>query len=353
MKIKTFSPHLAPNEQPDLDSIDYSRGYYASTKLDGCRLLFNNGVTSTRSLKPLQNKQLNDKFEPLRKYSGVCSILMDGEIYAEGIPFQFIVSCFMTQDYTAKKSIKAWQKLCDEHEVDFTREEVLNKLKFYMFDSVVGDYYLQSFKDRTFKVKAVATLFPNLIVPVEQKIVKSADEVRAMFKEVLQHGYEGLMLKSVDCGYKFGRSTLKEGTVYKVKPYVTTDAQIIGFTQATVVDPNAAKTVNELGRSVTSKKKSDRLPINRVKNFIVNYYEICRKCVDSNCVYGGCKCDGQGNIIAGQLEVGIGGTDTERDEIWANKESYIGRWIEYKYLDVGIKDAPRSANMTRFREDKD
>ena len=41
------------------------------------------------------------------------------------------------------------------------------------------------------------------------------------------------------------------------------------------------------------------------------------------------------------------------EEIWKNRESYLGRWIEYRGMLVGAKDLPRHPTMTRFRNDKD
>ena len=328
-KVKSFSPHLSPNEQVDLDSIDYSRGYYASTKLDGIRLLIKDGLITTRSLKSLPNKQLNEKFESLRSYTErYTPLLLDGEIYAEGVPFQLIMSCCMTQDYTDKKAIKSWEKLCSDHEVDFTREEVLDLLKFYIFDCVDDNTYNSQFSNRYGAYSFVAEEFPDLIIKVQQKIVTSVDEVRTMFKEVLKCGYEGLMLKSFDCPYKFGRSTIKEETVYKVKPYISVDERIVGITQATVVNPDAPKTVNELGRTVTSKLKENRILIPRAACFVVNY---------------------EGH----SLDVAIGQTEAVRDDIWKNPDNFIGRMIEFKGLVVGSKNVPRHATMVRFRNDQD
>ena len=329
--MSRFKPMLAPNEQIDLDAIKY--GLLASTKLDGCRLLVYIGQLVTRSLKPLQNKQLREKFKPLCK-SNVT--LMDGEVYAEGIPFYMISSCFTTQDYNTKKSIQRWQVLCETYEMDITREEVLKKLKFYIFDCVHDEHFNEAFVHRVSFAEDLAKDFPDLIVPVQQVLVNSANEVRTMFKKVLKRGYEGLMLKDPNGKYKFGRGTVKEALIFKVKPYVTIDAQIIGVEQATKVDPNAPKTINELGRSVTSKKQEDRILIPRAKTFTVIY-----------------KVNGEYQVKRHEVDVGIGGTEAERDEIWANQKSYMGRWIEYKGLLVGSKDVPRHCNMERWRTDRD
>ena len=68
-------------------------------------------------------------------------------------------------------------------------------------------------------------------------------------------------MKSINGRYKCGRGTLREGLIFKVKPFRTFDAKILGVIQATKVDPEAEKKTNELGRSVTSKKKDDRILI--------------------------------------------------------------------------------------------
>ena len=323
-----FKPHLAPNQQIDLETIDYSRGYYASTKLDGVRLIIKSGKLFTRSLKPLPNKQLNDKFEPLRSYTENYLIMLDGEIYAEGVPFGLIISCCMTQDYTDKKAIRSWENLCNEYEVDYTRKDVLNLLKFYIFDCVELGAYSDRFSNRYACYTVIAKRNPDLITRVYQRIAFNADEVRTMFKNVLKCGYEGLMLKSFDCPYKFGRSTIKEGTVYKIKPYISVDERIVGITQATVVNPDAPRTVNELGRTVTSKLKENRILIPRAACFIVNY---------------------EGH----KLEVAIGQTEAVRDDIWKNPSNFIGKIIEFKGLVIGSKDVPRHAIMVRFREELD
>ena len=46
-------------------------------------------------------------------------------------------------------------------------------------------------------------------------------------------------------------------------------------------------------------------------------------------------------------------TDEEKEEVWKNKESYIGRYIQYKGMLVGAKDVPRHPTFERFRNDKD
>ncbi len=328
MKPKKWSPMLAPNQVTNLDEIQYS--LLASTKLDGCRMIFHKDRIVTRSLKNVQNKQINEKFETIRQYCEENNTTLDGELYAHGIPFQFIVSCFMTHDYYDKKSVKKWKELCEEHNFSMTREEVHSRLKFYCFDCIKNDDYDISFIERCMQVVPIVSCFKDLIVYVDQFKVGSKEEVNNYFEAVLEQGYEGLILRSFEGRYKMGRGTIREGIIYKVKPWVTIDAEIIDIVQATEVDPNAEKKTNELGRSVTSKKSEDRIPIEKASAFVVLY-------------------EGQ------EVKPVIAMTDKMKEYIWNHQDEYIGKIVEYKFLKVGMKEGglPRHPTTCRMRKDKD
>jgi len=322
---KSFSPMPAPNNEIDLNDIKYN--LFASTKLDGIRCIFKDGEILSRSLKQIQNKQLREKFEPIRKFCEENNIIMDGEIYNHNLPFSLISSCVMTQDHNDKKAIKSWEEKCVEHDVNMTREEAVAGMKFWCFDSLKPDC-LDTFVKRQEYILGFLNTHRNIMHQVSQCIVTSKQEVEKLFEEALDQGYEGLILKDPLGGYKFGRGTVKEGLIYKVKPYRTFDSQIIGIVQSTVVDPNAEKKTNELGRSVTSKKQEDRIAIDMASAFVVIY-------------------EGQ------EVKPVIAKTHEEKKEIWKNRDQYIGKWIQYKGMLVGAKDVPRHPVMEHFREDKD
>lgn len=113
----------------------------------------------------------------------------------------------------------------------------------------------------------------------------------------------------------------------KVKPFETFDARIIDVVQSTQVDPEAEKKVNELGRSVTSRKKDDRVFIEKAAAFLVKY----------------------GNH---EVKVSLAMTDEEKKSVWCNKDDYIGKMIEYKGMLIGSKDVPRHPVFVRFRDDR-
>jgi len=184
-----------------------------------------------------------------------------------------------------------------------------------------------SFRTRTTFLETLGINFDYLKL-VTQWAVNNVPEVYALYENALAWGCDGLILRSLQGKYKFGRGTIKEGLIFKMKPFRTFDAKIIGVIQGTEVREGAEKKINELGRSVTSKKKDDRVLIDRACDFVVLY-------------------EGK------ELKVSIAMTNEEKTEVWKNKEKYIGRWIEYKGMLVGAKDLPRHPGFVRFRDDKE
>ena len=229
-KEKSFKPLLAPNEKIDLNEIKYP--LLASTKLDGIRVIFYKGQILTRSLKQLPNKQLREKFEDIRKYSEDNNIILDGELYSHELNFQEIISFCMTEDFEDKKSIKKFGKVM----------EIPDSLIFYCFDGIKDDNYLLDFCERNlYHVQPLLMKFPKLIGTFLQKYVYTKEDVDSYFEEVLNQGYEGLILRDPNGRYKFGRGTVKEAIIYKVKPFIDFDGQIINVVQATEVNEDAEK----------------------------------------------------------------------------------------------------------------
>jgi DNA ligase-1 len=148
-----------------------------------------------------------------------------------------------------------------------------------------------------------------------------------MFETALQNGYEGLILKDPKGYYKNGRATVNEGLTYKVKPFETFDGEIVEVIQATQATEDSEKTTDVFGYSKTSKKKDDRELIEKASAFRVKY---------------------NGTTV----KVTLAMSDPEKIRVWANKDTYIGKWVEYKGMQVGAKDVPRHPVFIRFREDK-
>jgi DNA ligase-1 len=311
---KQFKPMLAPNQAVDLKDIQYPQ--FASYKLDGIRCIIHPelGIVS-RSLKQIPNKQIQDKYADLLAWCRETDIILDGELYGHGLSFQEITGLVITKDHEDPKTIKKYGE-----------RTLPDELKYHCFDAIPINDMVLDFSDRIVLLEEIEDYIPNprTVEIVIQQTVYNAEDVKTAFEWAIKHGYEGLMLKSLTGLYKFGRGTLKEGIIYKVKPYIDKSAIIKGFVQATVVDPNAEKTVNELGNSVTSKKKDDRILIDKLAAFVVDY-------------------EGQ------DLKVVVAATDKEKEQMWSEREKYLGCELNYKSMEVGQKDGglPRHPVMTR------
>jgi len=328
-----LKPMLILNDEIDLKQINYPQ--LASYKLDGLRLFVNKEILS-RSLKLIPNKQVREKFNFLKEYSLAHNLIFDGEIYCKEIPFQMIVSMAMTDDYNAKSSIKAWDELCVKHNCKVTREQALEYLKFYCFDCIINFEFDTPFLARISNYILIEINFQSpFFVAVDHWSVFGPEDVENIFKNAIDNGYEGLVLKKAAGQYKCGRTTFNENLAYKVKLFVTLDGKIIGIEQASRVKFGVATTTNELGRSVTSKKKDDREFIEAASGFVVDY-------------------KGKEYIINLKMN------EEEKKYIWTHQKEFIGKWVEYKCMTYGMKlnGLPRhgksneSFETIRVREDK-
>lgn len=296
-----FKPMLAPNDSFALDQVKYP--IYASYKLDGIRALFIEGKMLSRSLKPIANICIQEMFSILKSYSLDQNTVIDGELYGEGRSFQEITSVVMSKC----KEVPEW-------------------LKFHAFDCINLDFP-ETFSSRLMRLERLGAKFPDLLEILHQQYSLSSGEIELFYEHALDSGYEGLILKSPNGNYKNNRCTLNEGLMYKLKPFLTFDGVIKCIVQATDVDPRAEVKTNELGRSVTSKKQDDRIPVQKAAAFTVGYNGF-------------------------DLNVTLAMTDQEKHEVWYRAPQYIGRRIEYKGMLIGSKDVPRHPVFLRFKDEE-
>lgn len=301
-----FRPMLAVNAKKD--KIKYPCLY--STKVDGVRCIFKNGEMLARSLKPITSKTLNEKYQLLKDLTKATNIILDGEMYAHDMEFNEI------SRYVRKSDL-----------------EIPENLKFHCFDLITDENYEEEFTSRFKKL----CVFKNKdVVIVKQNELKSSDGLDTAFKDVLEKGYEGLILRSKDSPYKCGRSSVTEGYLLKIKPFISLDNKICGVIERMENLNESFK--NELGRSTKRNTKNDKKGTGIAAVFEIEYY-------DENGVR--VKVDGK------DPRVTITGDEAFRREIWEHKENYIGKMIEYKCMVYGSKNFPRHSNFLRFREDRD
>lgn len=267
----------------------------ASPKLDGIRCIVMDGVGYSRSLKPIPNVCVQALFSS-GDYDG-----LDGELIV-GDPTS--PSCYR-----------------DTNSGVMSRDGA-PEFRFYVFDRI--DMPDCGFEDRFDQGLGDLDLLRLEVVPHAK--VHDENDLLAFETECLERGYEGVMLRSLNGPYKNGRSTLKEGTLLKLKRFADAEFEVVGFEER-MHNGNEA-TVNALGHIERSSHKENKVGRGDLGALV-------------------CRYEG------GTFNVGTGFTDADRAEIWANRDSYLGKMAKVKSFLIGVKEAPRFPVWLGFRAVED
>ena len=347
---KQFKPNLIPNNPKDgsfkistaIEKNGGIKNYCITLKKDGCRLQA--GISDTvlsRSLKKPGSKLVVDKFQKLNDICLKHNITLDGEFYRHGLKFNAIFRFFSKSDVTTEEYRKSLEKelrkdakkFSDKYDgLDIPFLTDFNKdLKFWIFDGTILDRPdIKGYEDRMNEI--YKRLDPYKLDEIEWPVFQSpedVDELNRFYELSLDIGFEGLVLTHKDHEYKFGRNSLNQGTLLKMKDdAIEYDGIVLDIKESSVVKEGVEKTKNELGRSVTSKKVDDRIPSGMAKSFTVQFGEL------------------------GTFDVGLKGFDHEsRKELLENKNNYIGRHFKYKAM-APVKSFPRHAYFDCWRDEK-
>jgi DNA ligase 1 len=289
---KKFKPMLATNEKKDTNNLIYP--YLKSIKRDGIRCIFKEIDMISRSLKQIRNIRLQEKFTKLKEFVNKEGIILEGELYSHDLTFQEINSVVMSKD-----------------------KKVPDSVKLYVFDMLKDEEsYDMKFSERYSLLQEYTKDFKDIVVCIKQEKALNSADVLKSYDEALENGYEGLILKDPNGHYKFGRTTLNDGLMYKLKPFGKNVGIIKEVLQSTVAREGSEKKINELGRSETSKKKGDRVLIEMASAFLV-----CWKGIE--------------------FKATMKASHEEKKQIWKDRESFIGKDVEFESMDVGVKNKPR------------
>jgi DNA ligase-1 len=268
-------------DDADLGNLKFP--FLVSPKLDGVRAVSVNGILRSRSMKEFPNPQVNSK---------LCSEApLDGEL--------------ILGDPTSKSVFRDTMKCVMSHVYD------VKELRLFVFDLVKTN---TEFRDRL--EQAANYCDGSQIVHLPHRRIETLDELLTAEEEALNLGYEGVMLRHPRGPYKFGRATAREGWLMKVKRHCQSEARVLGFVE--LMHNWNELGVDALGYAERSSHQANLVPAGRLGALMVQ------------------------DVKSGvEFNIGTGFDDAERNEIWMNKSAYIGKWLTYKYLPVGVKDKPR------------
>lgn len=284
----------------DIESLTYP--LIASPKLDGIRCVILNGVAYSRAMKPIPNrfvqKVLGAK-SMIRLFDGLDGELIVGRPTAKNV-FNQTTSAVMSQG----------------GEPNF---------RFFVFDHV--HHAESSYSKRQLAMKMAADR--SGVIQLAQQIQINDQESLLQYEHrCLTAGYEGVVLRKPHAPYKHGRSTLKEGTLMKLKRFKDSEAIVIGMTE--LMHNGNEATINELGYKERSSKKANKIGLDTMGSLIVR--------------------DLKTKV---EFEIGTGFTDADR-AWWWNRGSHPHRLIiKYKYQPTGVKDKPRFPVYLGIRDRRD
>ena len=287
-----FKPLLACDA--DLNTLRFP--LLASAKLDGVRAIVRDGMVYSRSNKPISNKYVQSAFGHLQH--------LDGELIV-GDP----------RSKTAYRDTVS--HVMSLNKINFD-------LRYYVFDHIgnMSDRY----QNRLVQVNRRQPAHAGVVVTHVQHVIHNVTALLALEETLLNEGYEGLILRDPDAHYKMGRSTAKEQILLKLKRFTDNEYAVVGFEERMRND-NVA-TTNELGRTARSSHQENK--------------------------------NGRGDLGALVLQgdgftfnCGTGLTDQERDEIWQNRPTYLGRLAKVKHFLIGAKDKPRHPVFLGWRDRSD
>lgn len=284
--MTAFKPMLATDA--NLDKLCFP--VYASPKLDGIRASVVDGRLLTRTLKEVPNRFVYNALSEHRLTG------LDGELIV-GAPssptvYRDTVSGVMSR-------------------------EGAPKVTYWVFD--VHDQHGWPYADRYDNLVNVRLGYGGLICPVKvdylaQTLIKDEAELQAYEEQTVGLGFEGVILRAIDGPYKFGRSTVKEGYLLKLKRFRDSEAEILGVIEE-MHNGNEA-TTNELGRTKRSSHQENKVGKQRMGALLVR------------------------DIHTGvEFQIGTGFTDLDKQQFWLR--DCQGEIVKYKYFPVGVKDKPR------------
>lgn len=271
---------------------------YASIKLDGVRALVTTKGVFSRSLKRLRNEAIQKMF------TGDDLDGLDGE--------------FIYGDPTAEDCCRRTVT------VVMADRKPIARLAYHVFDYVTDGPFEERYAIARQKIEQFAGKYP--IALVQQVLIHSLEDLEAIEDVALAAGHEGLMVRRPRGLYKHGRATEASQDLAKVKRFEDDEAVVVGVQELQHND-NPAFT-NEVGRTARSTAQSGMVGTGVLGALLLQ----------------------KGSVT---FSVGSGFNASERQQLWQQKHSLIGKLVKYRFFPSGSKDKPRFPTWIGFRDRRD
>lgn len=270
--MSKFQPMLAGNVE--LSTIVYP--VLCTPKLDGIRCIVKDSFAVSRTLKLIPNKVVQMLLSTIQDD-------VDGELVIPGAAFNDTQSAIMNESGSPT-------------------------FVYHVFDVINKESYSDRMKTLE-KIK-----LPSMCKKVLPVLIHNEKELLEYEKKCLDESYEGVMIRSVNGPYKYGRSTTRQGYLLKLKRFQDSEGTIIGFKE--LQHNTNEEQIDKLGHTKRAHKKAGMVAGNTLGSFIVQ---------DGDKVF---------NVATGM-------TEEERQNYWNTKDSMLGKLVKYKFQEFGSKNLPR------------
>lgn len=296
--MKPFEPMLSAS----LDDVLIEDLYYpliASPKLDGIRCIMKDGKAYTRNMKLVRNEFIQAMLAGLDG--------LDGELIV-GSP---------TDPYCMNNTQSG---VMSKDGMPNFRYHVFDEIAFLVPTSLAFDIRFNCLRTRKDVIEH------HHVVVVPHTVISTPYELLGYEKMVLEAGYEGVMLRNPDGPYKFGRSTLKQGYLMKLKRFIDGEGTVIELEEA-------QENLNEATEDAFGRTKRSHHQGNKVGKGMVGVILI--------------KTD-DGSIM--RLQPGVM-KHPDRVKYYEAPATILGKRVHWRAFGYGQKDTPRFPRFYGFRED--
>ena len=293
-------------------------GYlYIQPKIDGMRVLFDQGVAYSRSWKPWTNKYLQE-FAGVYKSSthGWDGEMLPGIHEGDTIHpdvFRQAMSDLRSMDGTQEFTyylFDLWDTNLDKPSPYFIRKSFIECMPYGLWNPYGS------------KFKVLVKQCPTFMVTKLEDITRYEEEF-------LGQGFEGAILRRKEGHYKNGRATPKGGELTKLKRFEDDEAIIVGY-EVAYENKNEA-TTNELGLTSRSAHQDNLVP----KDYLGSLEVVLLK-------------DSSKRFNIGVMK---GFTQDDRRSLWNQRENLLGKIVKFKHQGyAGGYDLPRTPVLDSFRD---
>lgn len=298
------SPMLADHDSVHTFSDKLSFPLYALPKIDGIRCLVPEGKAVSRKFIDIPNNHI-------RKALSVPELAgLDGEL---------IAGMHHANVFNATTSAVMGNKI---------KEPVF---EYHIFDDFTDPAL--PYNERQVRVCERVLDFCQqfaFVRYVEPTRIETWEGLETYEDMVLGLGYEGVITRSPNRQYKFGRSTKREQGMLKLKRFTDGEAKITGFVE--LMRNENPDVRDALGHAKRSKAQAGLVAGGTLGVMLAR------------------------DLVTGvDFEIGMfkGLDNAAKQDIWDNQDSYVGMLVKYQHLSHGAIDKPRHSKFLGWRDPRD